>query len=325
MSQQSPKKSAFTLVEMVTSMAIIGILILVIGTALSFSIKTTAGQGAVNQTNLLAAGDAADQMADDMHVALTFSERTGTSVAFSVPDRVSNGTPNQVRYAWDGVSGDPLTRQFSPTNATILTASSSTYTPTTLLAGVTNFDVNYLTRSMGMTAATPFVIASPGTALLGTAQTYNVDSTHWFSQYFTPILPLGATSYTITSVQIYMKTGAAQDGTLSVSISASNGSHKPQSNLETEPLYESAASSGYEYVSVNFKNLKNLSLATYPGLCIVVQYTSGTSPVGTVQYQTSLLNILSGAYWSTSSNAGSTWSSASSLSCLQFNVNGTTP
>ena len=74
MSKQSPKKSAFTLVEMVTSMAIIGILILVIGTALSFSIKTTAGQGAVNQTNLLAAGDAADQMADDMHVALSFSE-----------------------------------------------------------------------------------------------------------------------------------------------------------------------------------------------------------------------------------------------------------
>ena len=72
-----------------------------------------------------------------------------------------------MRYAWDGVSGDPLTRQFSPTNATILTASSPTYTPTTLLAGVTNFDVNYLTRSMGTTAATPFIIASPGTAHSG--------------------------------------------------------------------------------------------------------------------------------------------------------------
>ena len=100
--------------------------------------------------------------------------------------------------------------------------------------------------------------------LLGTAQTYNVDSTHWFSQYFTPSLPLGAVSYTITSVQINMKTGAAQDGTLSVSISAANGSHKPQSNLETEPLYESAASSGFEYVSVNFKNLKNLSSLPIP-------------------------------------------------------------
>src|SRR5271170_3429760 len=149
---------AFTLVELVTAIAICGILLLAIASALSFSIKTASGQGAVNQTNLLSAGDSADHIADDMHVALSFSERTGTTVAFTVPDRVSNGTPNQVRYAWDGVSGDPLTRQFSAANTPILTASSSTSTPVTLLSGVTNFDLNYLTRLMGTTSATPSVL-----------------------------------------------------------------------------------------------------------------------------------------------------------------------
>jgi prepilin-type N-terminal cleavage/methylation domain-containing protein len=317
------RNRAFTLVELVTAMAICGILLLAISSALSFSIKTASGQGAVNQTNLLSAGDAADQMADDLHVAQNFSERTGTSVAFTVPDRVSNGTPNQVRYAWNGVSGGPLTRQFSAANTPILTSSSST--PVTLLGGVSNFDLNYLTRSMGTTAATPFILASPGTALLGTAQAYNIDSLHFASQYFTPALPFGSTSYTITNIQINIKTSGPQDSILSVGVASANSSKQPSSYLEQEPLYESACSSGYEYVNVPFKNLKNLNLATYPGLCVVVRYTSGTAIGGTLQYQTSLLNILAGADWCTSSNGGTTWSSASTLSCLQFNIYGTTP
>ncbi len=315
----------FTLVELVVAMAICGILLLAISSALSFSIKTASGQGAVNQTNLLSAGDAADQMADDLHVALSFSERTGTSVAFTIPDRVSNGTPNQVRYAWNGVSGGPLTRQFQAAASPTLTAATAGATPVTLLGNISNFDLNYLTRQMGSTSATPFVLASPGTSLLGSAAAYNLDTTHGVSQYFTVVVPLGTTSYTITSVQINMKSSGAQDGFLSVGIAAANASHQPSTYLEQETLYESACSSNYEYVSVPFKNLNNLNLLTYPGLCLVIRYTSGTTPAGTVQYQTSLLNILSGAYWATSSNGGSTWSSASGLNCMQFNINGTTP
>ena len=323
MSKQSPKKSAFTLVEMVTSMAIIGILILVIGTALSFSIKTTAGQGAVNQTNLLAAGDAADQIADDVHTAVAFSERTTTSIAFSIPDRVSNGTPNQVRYAWDGISGDPLTRQFMASNATALTAASTT--PIMLLAGVSNFNLSYLTRQMGTAAVTPTIIASPGTTLLGTAQTYNVTSSSWACQYFTPVLPLGSTTYTITGVTINLKNAGAQQDSILVGIASANAAFHPGTYLEQEPMYVSAMSTSNEYVPVAFKNLKSLSLATYPGLCLVIQFNTGNGTATTLQYETALLNILSGADWSTSSNAGSTWSSASSLNCLQFNVYGTTP
>jgi hypothetical protein len=303
-------------------MAICGILLTAIASALSFSIKTSTGQGAVNQTNLLAAGDSADQIADDLHVAMSFSERTGTSVAFTVPDRVNNGTPNQVRYAWDGITGDPLTRQFSAANTPILTASTST--PTTLLGGVSNFDLNYLTRQMGTTAATPSVLA-PSSGPVGTVQTYNIDSTHWACEYFTPVIPWGASTYTITSVRMNMKTGAAQDGILSIGIASANTSKQPVTFLEQEPLYESATSTNNEYVSVAFKNLKNLSILSYPGLCIVIKYTSGTAPVATVQYVWSLSNIFMGADWSTTSNAGASWSGASPVKCLQFNVYGTTP
>jgi prepilin-type N-terminal cleavage/methylation domain-containing protein len=315
-------RRAFTLVELVTAMAICGILLTAIASALSFSIKTSTGQGAVNQTNLLTAGDSADQIADDLHVAMSFSERTGTSVAFTVPDRVNNGTPNQVRYAWDGISGDPLTRQFSAANTPILTASATT--PTTLLSGVSNFDLNYLTRLMGTAAVTPSVLAPNGTAV-GTFGTFNIDSTHWACEYFTPVVPLGTTSYTITSAQIKIKTGAAQDGILSIGIASANLFKQPATYLEQEPLYESATSTNNEYVSVTFKNLKNLNILSYPALCLVIRYTSGTTPVATLQYQSSLSNIHMGADWSTTSNGGASWPAASPVLCLLFNVYGTTP
>jgi prepilin-type N-terminal cleavage/methylation domain-containing protein len=309
---------AFTLVEVVAAMAIVSILLLAISGALSFSIRATTGQGAVEQTHVLGAADVADQVADDLHVAMNFSERTSTSVAFTVPDRKSVGTPNQVRYAWDGVSVHSLYRQFMPAASPALTASNATYTPVELLPGVTNFNLNYLFRSMGTPAVTDGVLASHDAALLGSMSNQAIDSTHWISQYVPISVPLGQTSFTITRVLIYAN-AASLDGILRVRIyTASSG--KPATLIEEESLNCSALSSAYEWVEVPLSSVTN---RTDAGVCIVIGYRSGSTTLANVQYESALLSILSGWQWSTSSD-GSTWGSTSTTKCLRLYVYGTT-
>ncbi len=319
------RRNAFTLVELVASMAIMVILMLAMASVITFSTRTTSGQGVTNQVNLLTAADSVDQISDDLNVALNFSECTATSVAFTVPDRVSNGTPNQIRYAWSGTSGAALTRQFCPSATPTLAASSASYPPVTLLSNVTNFDVNYLLRQMGPApAAADSVLFSTPSVALSSVNDYSIDSQHWLSEYVVPTVSLGTVSYTITRVQIQLKTSAAQDGILFVRVTNPDVNHKPLGAvLEQEPAYEAGMSSSYEYYEVDFKSLTGLNPLT--GVCVVVGYTSGTAPIASAQYESALLNILSTGGWSTTSNAGSTWTSPTNLDCLQCYVYGTTP
>jgi hypothetical protein len=90
--------------------------------------------------------------------------------------------------------------------------------------------------------------------------------------------------------------------------------------LEEQTVYKSSFSTAVEYVDVPFSTVVN---RTDPGLCVVVGYSSGTSPAGTVQYESALLAILSGWMWSTSTN-GTTFSGASTTKCLYCCIYGTT-
>jgi Tfp pilus assembly protein PilE len=312
----------FTLVELTTAMGVMCILLVAMASAVSFSANVLGGQGAVNQTNLLASADAADQMTDDLNVATAFTERTGTSLTFTVPDRVANGTPNQIRYAWTG-SGHPLTRQFCAANSPLLSASSSAYPAVALLGNVTNLAFTPLFRQMGTPAVSDALVSSSSAGLLGTASTYNIDAQHWLRQTFTPAFASLPGSYTITRVQVQMQASGPQDCTLAVQLSGKTTSGATLS--ETEPLYEAALStSTAEYAEVPFKTMTGLSPSSV--VTMTISYSSGTGVGAIASYETSIgLGILSGATWSTSSNAGSTWTAASILSCLQFNIYGTTP
>ena len=59
------------------------------------------------------AARALDQIVSDVRHALVFSERTTIAIAFTVPDRDSDGNPETIRYAWSGVAGDPLTYELN--------------------------------------------------------------------------------------------------------------------------------------------------------------------------------------------------------------------
>ena len=113
-----PRHAGLTLIELVTSMAIM--VIVMGGVASSMVIATRAADDRASPpTQTSEAADVVNRIITDLNEALTLSEFTDTSAAFTVPCRDGDGLPETLRYAWSGTPGDPLTLEYdggSPVN-----------------------------------------------------------------------------------------------------------------------------------------------------------------------------------------------------------------
>ena len=109
---RTPARGAFSLAEMVISLAIVTILVGSMTSVLMLSLRAIDDRTNPAGKTVIAA-DAADQVLADLAVALTFTERTALAATFTVPDRTGDGQPETIRYAWTGVAGDPLLRVFN--------------------------------------------------------------------------------------------------------------------------------------------------------------------------------------------------------------------
>ena len=83
------------------------------------------------------AAEVLDEVMTDIHYALDFSERQPNAVTFTVPDRNGDSLPETIRYAWSGISGDPLTYE------------QNGGPPATIAEDVQQFNLDYLERTMG--------------------------------------------------------------------------------------------------------------------------------------------------------------------------------
>ena len=113
-----PRRGAFTLVELVVSMAVFSILAGAMVSAIVIAARSIPdGQSPVEQH--LAAMRALDEITEDLFYATSItSTGVGTSgvssIVLTVDDR-GHGLPGPetIRYAWSGVPGDPVTRQYN--------------------------------------------------------------------------------------------------------------------------------------------------------------------------------------------------------------------
>jgi type II secretory pathway pseudopilin PulG len=305
--------AAFTMVEMTTSMIILAVLLLACGSVVSLATYTV-NRATTRTAMQIQVGDAAAQLRDDLNVAMNFTERTSTAATFSVPDRLNAGSPQPVRYAWTG-PGAPLTRQFN----------SGAAVP--LLSNVQTLNLNYFTRLVGPAPGpTESLRFQHNTVLLGSAQNYTVDKKNWVSQYFVPTLPNGATSWTLTRVQLRIK-GPPNSFYLPVLVVMPDGSDLPNGAVLGQAIiYGSALSGGYEWLDASFTGLTNLN--PNQGLCIELQLNVGGGSGGSInlQYESSLVSILSNTCFSTTSNATPPWHAAVlGTNVAMMNVYGTAP
>ena len=125
----------FTLVEMVLSMAVITVLLGGIASAMILASRAVPDL----ETPLKAMADgyhAADGLASELYAAQTITFRSATVVEFTVADRNADAIAETIRYAWDGVAGQPLNRQYNGGTAGAV------------LDNVYQFDLRYDTQSI---------------------------------------------------------------------------------------------------------------------------------------------------------------------------------
>jgi|GEM_PF-6979080 len=155
--------------------------------------------------------DGLARISSDIQLAISVTERTATATTFWVPDRTGDGAPEQIRYAWSGTAGDPITYSMNGS------------TPIAVIPEVESIAFEYLVASVqgqatfitdGPPPATDEIIFERAYTSTGTIHTLSAASS--VAAILQPALPTGSSTFRITRVQIPMdKTGA---GTVTVAI-----------------------------------------------------------------------------------------------------------
>ena len=109
----------FTLIELVVSMTIAAILMAAMVSAILITTRSI-DDGTGTAARIVTSRSVTSRITSDLHFALDFSERTDKAVTFTVPDRDGDLVPETVRYAWSGVVGDPLTKEYNGGPAVVI-------------------------------------------------------------------------------------------------------------------------------------------------------------------------------------------------------------
>jgi len=105
------RRLGYTLVELVASLAATSILLAGMGSVVYVAARST-DESTTPALQILASSTAHDVLSD-LQYAVSFQQRSTTAVEFKVADRNGDGSPDTIRYAWSGTSGDPLTRRYN--------------------------------------------------------------------------------------------------------------------------------------------------------------------------------------------------------------------
>jgi hypothetical protein len=201
------RRAGLTLAELSISLGVIATLMVATG-----SIMVLTGKAIAVTTHHAAdarVDDIVTTMMSEQRLALTVTERTATSITFTVADRTGDGLADQVRYAWSGVSGDPLTRQVND------------LMPVVVARDVKKFGLSYLTKT-AVAAAPPAELESAEEVIYNHAAGSSVaavSSSSWQGQCFkTTLSRPTATSWRITSVRLNASRPVGSTGSWTVGV-----------------------------------------------------------------------------------------------------------
>ena len=105
-------RRGLTLIELIISIAISAILMVGLSSAMFIALRASntssgPGDGALNANSVVV------DMIAEIQYAQSITEQTATAINVTVPDQNSDTFPETIRYAWSGIPGDPLTRQYN--------------------------------------------------------------------------------------------------------------------------------------------------------------------------------------------------------------------
>jgi len=112
----------FTLIEMVLSLSLFGIVLVSLGTMLALTMQA-APKSSDAATLIRNASYPATVMAEELAAAIQVISVTPTEITFRTADRTGNGQPDTVTYSWSGKPGTPLTRKVNASDSVELISS----------------------------------------------------------------------------------------------------------------------------------------------------------------------------------------------------------
>lgn len=244
--------------------------------------------------------------------ALTITERTATALTFTVADRDADGQPETIRYAWSGVAGAPLTRQYN-SGAALAVASD-----------VRQFALAYDVRSAQVTTPdtesaerTLFSYDNILNLLLSADQA--VTSTDWAGQFIKPTLAANATAWRVTRVQFRARTHGAANGQSLVQMRKAAGIYPSRTVVAQATMLESGLASAYQWKEVSFAGA---TFAPTEAGCFLVQWVSDAHSCD-VQVGNLTSALASGRLITGNESATTTNWSGNTLQAMQLYVYGT--
>ncbi len=308
--EQRRARRGFSLAELVVSTSIIALLMTGVGSAMLIAAR---GLDTLKNPASTAGADraATDRIMSDMSLAVTLTEAAPTAITLMAPDRDNDGYAEQIRYAWSGVAGEPLT--YSINGGTVAE----------LAADVQEFEIEYdaLTIDAPTTSVgSETLLSSHDDAAFGSFIAVQLSQTNWYAQFVRPVLPANAVSWKITRIELYTRRTGANAAEF-IGIYATDDFERPTGAALVSGGISGLATS-FAWLSTPISGCPDLDPTR--GICIVlgVKGTS-TSYFARYMYETGGMPMPTRTHYLTSTDAGVTWSDADLYKDLRFKLYGT--
>ena len=293
---------AFTLIELAISLAIMSILIVAMGSTVMLATNALPNEDDP-AWYVMDASRGVGCMAEELRTAVHMTERSVHAVTFTVADRNGDGIWERIRYAWSGVAGAPVTRQYNNGS------------PAAVIDNVHQFDLGYELKTVTEEYPGPLVesdemeLSSYGVAV--NPRVSIIRSGKWPGQYFEPLLPANVVSWSVTRLLFKAKCEGYGNGTTFVQLRPSFTEytvvapiieqHLPTDTvLEQHTMYEADLIGNYTWREFSFSSVAGL--APDIGLCIVLQWVSNDYSAGI------LYDNVGGSGRFQTNDAGESWS-----------------
>ncbi len=302
-------RHALSLVEMMISLSMLTVILGASVSLILISARAMSSEASNVGSDAVVARAAADQILDDLKMATAITEQSATAITMKVPDRDGDNAEETIRYAWSGVAGAPLTRQYNARAAA------------TLASNVTSLNFSYLAKTAGKP---PPIESANQTLFLHNASSNllltDLSSTKGVAAYFKPTLDAKAVSWKIKQVDLRTERDLLSTGTLTVAVKYADANKKPTgAALQTATVAIVDLLGASSYTSVAFTTPADLDPAM--GVCVTVTASVLLGNGGRIQYDNA--NTDTKTALMTTSDGGSTWATPSSTQSLQTRFTGT--